>query len=264
MFNSAMETCALQQHINFTNALQIAGVKGFFDENSQTNFVERGPITYAARTTSATNYRAIRGINPQTFCVLNPDSSHDIALRQAGFYQVMTPASVAEIDLSQIWQPLQKWRNALRKAQKSGGKIYSRPLDFVRDRWLFDVDRAQQRQKKFRAMPHAIAQFWPAKDTLLCTLNVKNAPAAAMLFLIHGQAATYQIGWTNDIGRAHAAHNNILAQAVEILQQRGILRLDLGIVDTVNAPDLARFKIGSGAKVRPLGGTWMALPQWRR
>lgn len=39
MFNNVMETCALQQHINFTNALQIAGVKGFSDEKTKPNML---------------------------------------------------------------------------------------------------------------------------------------------------------------------------------------------------------------------------------
>jgi hypothetical protein len=36
--------------------------------------------------------------------------------------------------------------------------------------------------------------------------------------------------------------------------------LDLGTVDTENAPGLARFKIGSGAQIRSLGGTWLRIP----
>ena len=75
MFNNVMETCALQQHINFTNALQIAGVKGFSDEKIQTQYVERGPVTYVARTNGMAHFHAIRQINPRTICVMNPDTS---------------------------------------------------------------------------------------------------------------------------------------------------------------------------------------------
>lgn len=264
MFNSGMKTYALQQHENFTNALQIAGVKGFFDKEAEVNFVERGPVTYVARCSDPMKFHAMRRINPSTICVLNPDAPESGALRQAGFRQIMTPASVAEIDLTMPFRPLQKWRNTLNKANKSAGNLSHRPFDFAKDRWLLDADLAQQRKKKYRAMPHAITQFWPKSDTLLCTHTVKNMPVAAMLFLVHGSTATYQIGWSNDIGRAEASHNAILAQAFEILKQRGIFRLDLGIVDTVNTPHLARFKIGTGATVRPLGGTWLSLPIWRR
>jgi len=259
-----MEICALQQHAYFTNALQIAGVKGFFDEFTQSHFVERGPVTYVARTTDAAKFRAIRHINPRTFCVMNPDNQETDALREAGFRQIMTPATVAEIDIMRPFHPHQKWRNALRKAEKSPLKTTQRTFDTLSDGWLLKADLAQQRAKKFRAMPHAIAQFWPAQDTLLSIAFLKKTPVAAMLFLFHGGAATYQIGWTTDDGRRHAAHNLLLSQAVKKLSEREIKRLDLGAVDTVNAPDLARFKIGTGAIIRPLGGTWAALPLWRR
>jgi hypothetical protein len=39
--------------------------------------------------------------------------------------------------------------------------------------------------------------------------------------------------------------------------------LDLGTLDTQNAPGLARFKLGSGATAQLLGGTWARLPGWR-
>ena len=84
-----------------------------------------------------------------------------------------------------------------------------------------------------------------------------------MLFLTHDATATSQIGWTTDEGRTHAAHNLLLAQAYENLSKRRLKRLDLGTVDTINAPALARFKIGACATIRPLGSTWAALPLWR-
>ena len=263
MFNNVMETCALQQHINFTNALQIAGVKGFSDGKTQTQYVERGPVTYVARTTGMAHFHAIRKINPRTICVMNPDTSAPNALRKAGFRQIMTPASVAEIDLTHSFHPLQKWRNAQQKEEKSPITTTHRLFDSLKDDWLFKADLAQQRTKKFRAMPHAIALFWPEHDTLLSIAYLRKTPVAAMLFLTHDATATYQIGWTTDEGRTHAAHNLLLAQAFKNLSKQRLKCLDLGTVDTINAPALARFKIGAGATIRPLGGTWAALPLWR-
>ena len=40
----------------------------------------------------------------------------------------------------------------------------------------------------------------------------------------------------------------------------GVEMLDLGMIDTVNAPGLARFKLGSGAVAQSLGGTWLHAP----
>ena len=81
--------------------------------------------------------------------------------------------------------------------------------------------------------------------------------AAAMLFLIHGQAAIYQVGWSSDAGRDLNAHNLILWQAIQELRQRGVRRLDLGGVNTQRSAGLARFKMGSGGEVITLCGTYM-------
>jgi lipid II:glycine glycyltransferase (peptidoglycan interpeptide bridge formation enzyme) len=83
---------------------------------------------------------------------------------------------------------------------------------------------------------------------------------AAMLMLCHGLTATYHIGWSGPQGRATAAHQLLLVRAADWLAARGHVRLDLGTVDTDANPGLARFKIGSGAIIRPLGGSWVGVP----
>ena len=90
--------------------------------------------------------------------------------------------------------------------------------------------------------------------------QIGTTPVVAMLFLCHGPVATYHIGWSGPKGRAMGAHNLILASAMEWLADRGHLWLDLGVLDTQANPGLARFKIGAGARVRPMGGTWLRLP----
>lgn len=251
-------TCtAIQQHLHFTNALQASGVKAFSCIESGTHFICRGPITYIARPELITNLRHIR---PATVCILNADSDINASLKHAGFRKVMTPASVAEIDLTNPPQMLGKWRNALRKAERSPIKTTHKPFHPNRDRWLFAADAAQQRAKKFRTMPHIIVQNWPSRDTILSIATHKGDVIAAMLFLIHGSTATYQIGWANAKGRDFCAHQRLLTEASVHLKSRAVQRLDLGTIDTVNTPGLARFKIGAGATVRPLGGTWAALP----
>ena len=53
------------------------------------------------------------------------------------------------------------------------------------------------------------------------------------------------------------AHNLLLARAAKWFAGRGVRGLDLGTIDTVNAPGLARFKLGVGARAKKLGGTWL-------
>ena len=79
---------------------------------------------------------------------------------------------------------------------------------------------------------------------------------AGMLFLIHGEAATYQVGWTNDVGRDQHAHNLILWHGIQELQSRGIRVLDLGGVNTIRSAGIARFKMSTGGKVITYAGSY--------
>ena len=79
---------------------------------------------------------------------------------------------------------------------------------------------------------------------------------AAMMFLLHGQAATYQVGWTSDAGRDLHAHNLILWKGIEELKERGIRQLDLGGVNTARSAGIARFKMATGGQVRVLAGSY--------
>ncbi|MEY8843073.1 GNAT family N-acetyltransferase, partial [Cribrihabitans sp. XS_ASV171] len=80
------------------------------------------------------------------------------------------------------------------------------------------------------------------------------------LILIHGQSATYHVAHTTQQGRATSAHNLLLWEAATWLAARGLTRLDLGPVETEHSPGLARFKLGTGARARALGGTWLLWP----
>jgi lipid II:glycine glycyltransferase (peptidoglycan interpeptide bridge formation enzyme) len=79
---------------------------------------------------------------------------------------------------------------------------------------------------------------------------------AAMMFLIHGEAAIYHVGWTTEKGRDLHAHNLLLWKAMEELKERGIRRLDLGGVNTIRSSGIARFKMSTGGEVVTLAGTY--------
>lgn len=252
-----MKLVPLQQHIYFTKALQAAGINSFIHETGAI-FIHKGPVLYAAGLDADAPLGAVRNTPKTAICVANLDAVNHQFARTAGFRQVMTPATVAEIDLTQPMQMHAKWRHALQKAQDGPLKTRHRPFDIAKDHWLLANDMAQQRAKKFRAMPHAIVQNWPAHETQISVAMHRKTPVAAMLFLMHGPTVTYQIGWANDVGRSLCAHHRLLREAAAIFTANGHQRLDLGVIDTENAIDLARFKLRSGAAARKLGGTWIA------
>jgi lipid II:glycine glycyltransferase (peptidoglycan interpeptide bridge formation enzyme) len=97
----------------------------------------------------------------------------------------------------------------------------------------------------------------PAKTILTVRADKGRDRVAGMMFLIHGQAATYQVGWTSDAGREHHAHNLILWRAMQELRERGVRMLDLGGVNTTRSAGIARFKIGTGGQVLTCAGTFI-------
>jgi lipid II:glycine glycyltransferase (peptidoglycan interpeptide bridge formation enzyme) len=123
-----------------------------------------------------------------------------------------------------------------------------------------------RRTRRYRSagavLARAIGEHVPDALVLLCaeTGHGKRDIIAAMLFARHGASATYLIGATSDRGRTTCAHHLILATACDLLRGEGVGWIDLGQIDTEANPGLARFKLGAGARLHPLGGSWLRLP----
>ena len=264
----------LQQHPQYSAALRQTGcavrevrLPGAAPVQAISRFgltlASRGPIWRAAQGPDDANILRRSGLH-----VINSEG-HDLsALRSAGYRQMHTPNWVAELSLSGTAQARlaamkPKWRTTLRRAQEARLRIKHERFDPCRHGWLLAADLAQQRSKGFRSLPHSVLQAYAEanpKDALVFVARQKKDPVAAMLFLLHGRVATYHLGWSGEAGRKSGAHHALLLQGCDHLATRGIARLDLGQVDTVNAPGLARFKLGTGADVRALGGSWLRVP----
>lgn len=239
------------------------GVCAHSDETSGVHSITRGPLWAATRVGTDVDFSKIRRHAGKRFCVVSPDVQSPLSLRRAGFRQIMTPATVAEIDLQQPLTQHVKWRNGLHKAQSSPLRSCHRAFDATKDKWLLNADHIQQKERKFKSLPHDVIRNWPLKNTHVSIAHLNKTPVAGMIFLRNGQTITYQIGWTDAVGRAHNAHQLLLHEAIETFVKRKLSRLDLGTVDSVNNPGLTRFKVRAGATLRPLGGTWIAWPRWR-
>ena len=249
---------------HWNNVAQAVVIKRKFGPLGPVRFASRGPVwgRMLAQEDQADTLRRTK------LHIINADGMGHAALMNAGFRRIVTPQHVAELQVladpqRQLAHCHQKWRNRLHHATTTKLRLEHRPFDLAKDDWLFYADHAQQQTKRFRALPHDLvagyAKSFPAQTQIMLGRIGKNI-VAAMLFLLHAPVATYQIGWTNEEGRAACAHHMMLMTAAGHLAEQGVRRLDLGNVDTETSPGLARFKIGSGATVRALGGTWMRLP----
>lgn len=213
----------------------------------------------------------VAALNDAPINLINAESEDDAVLRTAGFRQVMTTVTHAILPIHadpdhQMSQAHGKWRNAARQLDRGGMRITQTPLTPALLGWLLAVDRLQQQQKRFRALPgrltRALVAAGPNDAHLFCASR-GNTRHAAMLLLTHGTSATYHLGWTDTRGRQACAHHAMILSAARWLARKGVTQLDLGQIDTMSAPGLARFKIGTGARLRQLGGTWLRLRPWR-
>jgi hypothetical protein len=146
-----------------------------------------------------------------------------------------------------------KWRNRLTSADvrvQRGGDLAA----------VLQQEGAQRATRGYRALPAAFTQALPRDALHLWQWRQAGQMQAAMCFVRHGNWATYHIGWATDVARRHGVHQVMLWQAAMALRDEGVRMIDLGDVNTDAAPGLARFKLGTGAALTPVGKTAWVLP----
>lgn len=230
-------------------------------------YLPRGPFwrvepTPGLQRTTLTRLRRSLPIQGPRLLLAAPETAHP------GLLPLVSPVHMAELSLgpaSEMRRAMHgKWRNRLRAAERAGLEVTARaptPADLTT---LLHREAAQQRKNCYRNLPPGFIAAWAKSGSThirLFRARIKGEPVAEMLFLDHPPGATYTIGWTNAAGRTASAHNLLLWRAMIHFAAIGHQRLDLGSLDTVNAPGLARFKLGCGAQARALGATgpWLGF-----
>lgn len=181
--------------------------------------------------------------------------------------RVMTGQSTVMLDITHSLPDLRagldkRWRHRLGGAENSELTVHRVGTNPGQYRWLLDADMQQREQRRLLGLPlqffdlYAQSRQQPSKNILTIRADMGRDRVAGMLFLIHGEAATYQVGWTNDVGRDQHAHNLILWHGIQELQARGIRVLDLGGVNTIRSAGIARFKMSTGGKVITYAGSY--------
>ena len=232
----------------------------------------RGPVWLQAMSAQDKThvYKSMRKSLPLKglrLVLITPEEARSGSLGLSHWRRVMTSYATVMLDLKQSPQDLRagldaKWRNRLVAAEASELKVQRMGSNPGQYRWLLDQEEAQRQQRGFAGLPlpffdaYIQSRKQPDKTVLTLRADLGRERVAAMMFLQHGQAATYQVGWSNEQGRQLNAHNLLLWQAIAALQQRGIQVLDLGGINTARSAGIARFKIGTGGEVLQLTGTY--------
>ncbi|WP_119677674.1 lipid II:glycine glycyltransferase FemX [Indioceanicola profundi] len=188
-------------------------------------------------------------------------------LRWAGWRRDKGPGyRTVWLDLSRTEAELraglaQKWRNALNQAERVGLTVETDRDGSSLLPWLTERYMADKAAKGYRGpSPALLTRLRTAMhkdgDILVMRATKDGQDAAGILMLGHGLAATYQVGWTGEIGRRTRAHNLLLWRAALELKAQGRHWLDLGGLLPDQAPGVTSFKRGMGGEEVELAGVW--------
>ena len=206
-------------------------------------------------------------LNKLRVVLFTPAEVQGADLGLSAWRRVMTGQSTVMLDITQSLPDLRagldkRWRHRLGGAENSELTVHRVGTNPGQYRWLLDADMQQREQRGLLGLPlqffdlYAQSRQQPSKNILTIRADIGRDRVAGMLFLIHGEAATYQVGWTNDVGRDQHAHNLILWHGIQELQARGVRVLDLGGVNTIRSAGIARFKMSTGGKVITYAGSY--------
>lgn len=192
------------------------------------------------------------------------------AIREAGLSRVMTGYSTPWLDLAPDVASLRagldsKWRNQLGRAEDAhlsislGGR---KPNQYA---WLIEKEAEQRKGRGYQGVPlglvplyaDAVEEETQGQAVLSVTALSGRRKIAGALFLLHGNSATYHIGWASEEARAVNAQNRVIYEGMLALKEKGIRFLDLGGIDTASGAGIARFKLGTGAHTVTLAGTFI-------
>ena len=231
-----------------------------------------GPVWLAAVTAKEKEliYQALKKtipLNKLRIVLFTPAEESGADLGLSRWRRVMTGQSSVILDITKSLPDLRagldkRWRHRLGGAENSDLTIHRVGTNPGQYRWLLDADMQQREQRGLSGLPlqffdlYSQSRQQPSKNMLTIRADIARDRVAGMLFLIHGEAATYQVGWTSDVGRDQHAHNLILWHGIKELQVRGVRVLDLGGVNTIRSAGIARFKMSTGGKVITYAGSY--------
>jgi len=231
-----------------------------------------GPVWLAPVTAKEKElaYQALKKtipLNKLRLVLFTPAQEAGADLGLSPWRRVMTGQSTVVIDISKSVDDLRagldrRWRLPLSHAEKSDLKIHRVGTNPGQYRWLLDAEIQQREKRGFIGLPLQFFDLYvqsrqqPSKNILTMRADIGRDRVAGMMFLIHGESATYQVGWTNEEGREQNAHHLILWRGIEELQSHGVRVLDLGGVNTIRSAGVARFKISTGGRVVTYAGSY--------
>ena len=248
---------------------------GLFKNVVHAVMLDQGPIWnegYGSEADFAAFLHAFRSEFPKRFGrrvrfipnVKNTAGVRD-ALREYGFKLQGEAYKTIWLNCSQDESALRthlkkKWRNSLAKAEKSNLDIVwsagGPDLGWLVENYIEDKSEKKYVGPSLKTLMALISEFSRGQNLMIGTAMLDGKPIAAILILIHGKSATYQIGYSGKVGREKCAHHLLLWDALRKLKERQVNDFDLGGINEEGAKGVRDFKIGMGGEVFESPGLW--------
>ena len=211
-------------------------------------------------------YRLRRGKFVMFHPELRDTPNHRKQMDAAGFVRREDGYASIGLDLTrsvaQLRAGLQaKWRNKLGQGERNGLQ-----MEFGADAKLLDwLLQTYEDDRVSRAYPGPTAAFLRQLAAIGGATGMvrvgacvhQGQPVAGVIVVRHGDAATYQVGWTGTEGRRLRAHNLLLWRIIERLKADGVTWFDLGGTNAQGAAAVSRFKQGLGGEAFTLVGGYI-------
>ena len=232
--------------------------------------LDRGPVWYDGFGTSAQNeafFRSFADLYPRRLGrmrriipELEDTPANRSLLDSLGFKRKAGPGYKTLLldltqDLDDIRAGMRKsWRATLKKAESRSPApdlIWddtAKPLAPFAGIYMHD-----RKQKGYSGPSPDLLQAFGRSFGVTGTMPIGLAmldgrPAAGVLILRHGSAATYQVGWTLPEGRDIQGHHLLLWDAIQRMKADGVTLFDLGGINEAEAGGVTDFKRGLAGK----------------
>jgi hypothetical protein len=231
----------------------------------------RGPV-WARPASPALKYQTLRLMQRSApykrprLTLFSPDETDTLAAGVARMHRVMTGYATAVLNLDPDLAQLRlsttaKWKNRLNRAEASEIRIERSGIKPNQYQWILTQEETQRQSKAYKALPLSLVAAYqsayqgPGQALLTLRASLGKELIGGVLFLRHGNAATYHIGWADSQKRIPGVHNLLIWQAIIQLKESGVRLIDLGGINTQRGAGIALFKMSTGAQVKILTGT---------
>lgn len=153
-----------------------------------------------------------------------------------------------------------KWRNCLGNAERRE-LVVKEVRNKVEFQKLLELHSEDKQNRDYTDSGDELTEYLFDNKSLI-GLYIENNQSQIISFIfiaIHGCAATYFIGWSNEEGYKSNGSRLLLWKGIIKLKSKGIRYFDLGGIDNIHTKGVAEFKEGTGCKLFDYVGEYMTL-----